>query len=163
MARLHLEGRGLAAARRLAPLAAVIAVVCSSPGAVAPATGLLSLGNWGGDSAAMIVGDTAMHLHVGCTFGDVSGRVQLDAAGHFDVQGSYTLRAFPIAVGPSVPAHFEGNVSTAQGGTAVIVVTINDTVTGQTVIHGPVTVALGQTPRLMPCPVCRRPIVTLGR
>jgi hypothetical protein len=54
----------------------------------------------------MIVGDTAMHLHIGCTFGDVSGRVPLGANGQFDVAGSYLLRAYPIAVGPTMPARF---------------------------------------------------------
>ena len=36
-----------------------------------PVDGPLAVGTWGGDGAAMIVADTSMHLHVGCTYGDV--------------------------------------------------------------------------------------------
>ena len=125
---------------------------CSSTTSAAPPDGLLPLGTWGGENAGMIVGDTAMHLHVGCTFGDVSGRVQLNN-GSFDVNGSYMLHAYPIAVGPTVPARFTGTV---VGKSATITVTVNDTVAHQTVTEGPVIVILGETPQLGPCPICRR-------
>ncbi len=130
---------------------------CSSTSTQPPADGLLPLGNWGGDSAGMIVGDTALHLHIACTYGDVSGRIALDADGRFDVAGSYMLHAFPIAVGPSVPARFVGRLS---GTSATITVTVNDTVAHVTVVRGPVTVTVGQDPREMPCPICRRPVLT---
>ena len=51
----------------------VLAVACSVAPTVGTVDGELPLGTWGGDSAGMIVSDTALHLHVGCTFGDVSG------------------------------------------------------------------------------------------
>ena len=80
---------------------------CSSSGIGPPGfDGTLALGTWGGDNSGMIVSDTAMHLHVGCTFGDVSGRIAVAANGSFDVAGSYMLRAYPVAVGPTVPARF---------------------------------------------------------
>jgi hypothetical protein len=104
--------------------------------------------NWRGE----IVNDTSMHLHVGCTFGDVSGRVAV-VNGAFDVVGSYMLRAYPITVGPAVPARFTGTV---VGKIATVTVTVNDTVQHQTVVKGPVTVALGATPQMGPCPICRR-------
>jgi hypothetical protein len=100
----------------------------------------------------MIVGDTAMHLHVGCTYGDVSGRVPV-VGGRFDVSGSYMLRAYPVAVGPAVPARFAGRII---GATATVTVTIDDTVQHQTVVRGPVVVTYGVQPRLGPCPICRR-------
>jgi hypothetical protein len=134
---------------------------CSSPSDVSDLSGvtngLLALGTWGGDSSGMIVSDTAMHLHVACTFGDVSGRVPVGTDGSFDAQGTYVLRAYPITVGPAVPARFVGHV---RGATATITVTVDDTVTHTTVVRGPVTVTLGVDPRLGPCPICRRPIVT---
>ena len=105
----------------------------------------------------MIVGDTAMHLHIGCTFGDVSGRVPLGNNGQFDVAGSYMLRAFPIAVGPAVPARFVGRV---DGAKATITVTVNDTVEHKTVVLGPVVVTYGADPQMGPCPICRRPVIT---
>ena len=138
--------------------AALLAACASSGSAPIPADGNIPLGTWGGDNAGMIVGDTAMHLHVGCTYGDVSGRIALASDGTFDVAGSYMLRAYPIAVGPTVPARFRGRV---DGSVAVVTVTVNDTVQKTTVIKGPVTVKLGDPPQMGPCPICRRPIVTM--
>ena len=147
-----------------APKAGVVVMLvaiaaCSSSTSSPPPDGLLPLGTWGGDNAGMIVGDTAMHLHVGCTFGDVSGRVPVGADGTFDVHGSYMLHAYPIAVGPTVPATFVGKVSGAK---ATVTVTVNDTVQKQTVVLGPVVVTLGADPKMGPCPICRRPVRTTG-
>ena len=145
-------------AARSLPSAFVALLACSSAG-VGPASfdGKLALGTWGGDNAGMIVSDTAMHLHVGCTFGDVSGRILIAADGSFDVAGTYMLRAYPIAVGPTVPARFRGQL---DGVIATVTVTVDDTVQRQTVVKGPVTVKYGDQPRLGPCPICRRPILT---
>ncbi|MDB4889734.1 MAG: hypothetical protein JWL61_1589 [Gemmatimonadetes bacterium] len=141
-------------------LLAIIAAVaaCSSSGvSPVPSDGKVPLGTWGGDNAGMIVGDSAMHLHVGCTYGDVSGRIAVDANGNFDVAGNYLLRAYPIAVGPALPARFVGHI---DGGTATVTVTVNDTVEHTTVVKGPVVVQQGEQPRLGPCPICRRPDLT---
>jgi hypothetical protein len=142
--------------------AALVAVLACAASDISPfpLDGKLPLGTWGGDNAGMIVGDTAMHLHIGCTFGDVSGRIALDADGHFDVAGSYMLRAYPITVGPAVPARFVGRV---DGSTATITVTVNDTVEHATVVKGPVIVQYGDEPRLGACPICRRPVITRHR
>ena len=149
---------------RLAPLSVAAActalLACSSSG-IAPALvdGKVTLGTWGGDNAGMIVSDTAMHLHIGCTYGDVSGRIMVAADGSFDVAGSYMLRAYPVAVGPTVPARFRGQI---DGVIAKVTVTVDDTVQRKTVVLGPVNVKFGVEPRLGPCPICRRPILTRG-
>jgi hypothetical protein len=137
--------------------AIVVIVACGSTAGVPPADAKLALGQWGGDSGAMIVSDTAMHLHINCTYGDVSGRIALRSDGTFDVAGSYLLRAFPIAVGPPMPARFTGRVN---GSSATVTVTVTDTLQRATVVRGPVIVTFRREPRLMPCPVCQRPIVT---
>lgn len=130
-----------------------LAVLLGCVGAtLSPFNGELAIGTWGGDAAGMIVSDTSMHLHVGCTYGDVSGRVAV-SNGAFDVSGSYLLRAYPVAVGPTMPARFTGTVT---GKVATITATVDDTVQHQTVVKGPVVVTLGVTPRLDPCPICRR-------
>jgi hypothetical protein len=146
----------------LAAIAATAVVVsCASTSTtLAVSDGALALGTWGGDSSGLIVSDTAMHLHVACTYGDVSGRVLVGANGDFDVAGSYMLRAYPIAVGPSVPARFVGHL---DGSTLTIRAIVDDTVQHQSVVRGPVVVKLGDAPRLGPCPICRRPIVTRRR
>ena len=140
-----------------AAFSAIVACATSLSGTGVP-DGNIPLGTWGGDNAGMIVSDTAMHLHVGCTYGDVSGRIALAADGSFDVPGSYMLRAYPVTVGPSVPARFRGRV---DGDIATVTVTVNDTVQHATVIKGPVTVKFGDQPRMGPCPICRRPIITI--
>jgi len=136
----------------LALMVAAVAVACSAGLGSSPSDGLLALGTWGGNGAGVIVQDTSMHVHIGCTFGDVSGRVQLNN-GSFDVNGRYMLHAYPITVGPTVPARFTGTV---VGKIATITVTVNDTVAHQTVVKGPIVVTLGATPQLGPCPICRR-------
>jgi hypothetical protein len=115
---------------------------------------LLQTGTWGGDNAGAIVTDSVAHVHVGCTYGDIPGRVALDGAGNFSADGSYLLRAYPIAVGPSLPARFSGS---ADGKTLTITVVVNDTVNHTTVTKGPVTLKLGQEPAMGPCPICRTP------
>lgn len=135
---------------------AVVAVAACSSGSVTvpPNDGRIALGTWGGDTAGMIVGDTALHLHIGCTYGDISGRVPLNAAGQFDVQGSYLLRAYPIAIGPTLPARFTGHT---DGADIIVMVTVNDTVEKKTVVLGPVSVTYLRQPKMRACPICRRP------
>ncbi len=137
----------------LIDLAGLLALGCSGAGtSLPPFDGAIAIGTWGGDGAGMIVADTSMHLHIGCTYGDVSGRVPI-VHGAFDVTGSYMLRAYPITVGPAVPARFTGTVT---GRVATVTVTVNDTVQHQTVVKGPVIVRFGDAPQLGPCPICRR-------
>ncbi|MFL5620772.1 MAG: hypothetical protein ACJ79A_20520 [Gemmatimonadaceae bacterium] len=132
---------------------------CASASPILPADLQIPLGTYGGDSGGLIVGESAMHLHIGCTFGDVSGRVAVTPSGRFDVAGSYMLRAYPITVGPPVPARFAGTI---DGDRIVVTATIDDTVAHTTVVRGPVSLRLGVEPRLGPCPICRRPVVTLA-
>jgi hypothetical protein len=132
----------------------VLAGCGASPVNGVPDDGLLSLGTWGGDSAGVIVNDTIAHVHIGCTYGDIPGRVRLDADGQFTASGSFLLRAYPVAVGPTMPAQFTGRVS---GSTLTITVTVRDTLTNATVIRGPATSTLGTTPRMANCPICRVP------
>lgn len=135
--------------------AAVLAAACATRDALHPPAGTqIALGTWGGDGAGIVATDSATHIHIGCTFGDVVGRVVLDADGRFNVSGSYMLRAYPIAIGPTVPAQFSGRV---VGPTLTIVVAVNDTVARKLVALGPVSVRFGHQPKLGPCPICAVP------
>ena len=141
----------------LAPITGAVLVVAACNGG--RATGgtsaeTLATGTWGGENAAAIVDDTIAHVHIGCTFGDFRPPMALDHEARFNVEGSYTLRAFPVAVGPSLPAVFTGVVN---GNQLTISVAVNDTVEKKLVALGPVTVVLGREPRMGPCPICRRP------
>lgn len=140
-----------------AAFAGVVACSSSATTTVPAFDGNLPLGNWGGENAGMIVSDTAMHLHIGCTYGDVSGRVPVGSGGQFDVSGSYMLRAYPIAIGPTVPARFTGRL---DGAKVTVTATVDDTVRDTTVVLGPVTVTYGAEAKLGPCPICRRPVIT---
>ena len=126
----------------------------ASPVNGVPADGLLALGTWGGDSAGVIVNDTIAHVHIGCTYGDIPGRVRLDADGRFTASGSYLLRAYPVAIGPTMPAQFTGRVT---GSTLTITVTVRDTIADTTVSRGPATSTLGTPPRMANCPICSVP------
>ena len=93
-------------------------------------------------------------MHVGCTYGDIPGRVVLDSSGRFSAPGSYLLRAYPVAVGPTLPARFAGRV---EGGTLTITITVDDTVSNKAVVLGPARAMFGRDPRLGPCPICVAP------
>ena len=147
--------RGTGGARALVAGAVFVVAACNGGRATVATSGdALTRGTWGGENAGAIVGDTIAHVHIGCTFGDFRSLVALDQEGRFSVEGSYMLRAFPVAVGPSVPAVFTGVVNGTQ---LTISVAVNDTVEKKLVPLGPVTVVLGREPRLGPCPICRRP------
>ncbi len=114
----------------------------------------LSVGTWGGDNSGVIVTDSNIHVHIGCTFGDIRGQVSVDNAGRFTVAGTYVLKAFPVQTGPQLAAQFSGRL---VGRALTISVAVNDTTTGQSVALGPVTVRYGEDPKLGPCPICRIP------
>ena len=141
-------------------LLAVLAVAgaalgCGADGSPpAPGATSLAVGTWGGENAGVVVGDTVAHVHVGCTFGDFPVPARLDAAGRFTVPGRYVLRAFPIVLGPTLPARFMGSVA---GDVLTLRVAVDDTTAGRTVELGPVMVTLGRDPRMGPCPICRTP------
>lgn len=116
--------------------------------------GELTLGTWGGENAGVIVTDSVSHVHVGCTFGDFPNRLTVDATGRFSVSGTYVLKAFPIQLGPTLPAQFSGRIVRR---TLTLSVAVNDTTTGKVVTLGPVTVRFGDAPALGPCPICRVP------
>ncbi len=118
-----------------------------------PAGGTIK-GTWGGDNAGLIADDSSAHVHIRCTFGNVHQAIVLDAAGRFDVPGDYVLRAYPVYVGPTLPARFQGSVS---GKTMALSVTVQDTTADTTAQLGPVLLFYGQEPRMGPCPICRRP------
>src|SRR5881409_2073809 len=72
-----------------------------------PAGGVVT-GTWGGDNAGLMADDTSSHTHIACTFGNVHQAIVLDANGRFDVPGEYVLRAYPVYVGPTLPARYQG-------------------------------------------------------
>ena len=135
-------------------LVAMLVSSCGESSLLPPSDGQLALGTWGGENSGVIVTDSASHVHVGCTFGDMPGGIQLDAAGRFTIDGSYVLRAYPVQVGPSLPAQFSGRVS---GGTLSLAIAVNDTVEKRVVALGPITVVFGRDPQMGPCPICRAP------
>lgn len=127
---------------------------CSGASLLPPSGDKLAAGTWGGDNAGVIVTDSVTHVHVGCTFGNIPGNVTFDADGRFTVDGSYVLRAYPVMVGPTLPAQFSGRVA---GRRLTLAIAVNDTVEKRVVALGPVTVVYGRTPSMGPCPICRAP------
>lgn len=140
--------------RRL-PLGVALALVAACDGSPAVLPGPLDVvGTWGGENAGFIADDTSAHVHIACTFGNVSQAIVLDPAGRFDVPGQYVLRAYPVYVGPSLPARFQGSV---VGRVMTLRVTVSDTTADTTAHLGPVRVIRGQEPQMQMCPICRLP------
>src|SRR6476661_3785029 len=113
---------------------------------------VLTPGTWGGENAGAILDDTVAHVHIGCTLGNFPLPTVVDDQGRFSADGNYTLRAYPIAVGPELPAVFTGVVN---GNRLTLSVAVDDTVEKKLVPLGPVTVVLGREPRMQTCPICR--------
>jgi len=107
-------------------------------------------GTWGGDNAALIVTNTDVHVHIGCTLGDAVGPIHPDANGQFEATGTYNVDAYPIDRGITHPARFTGQIS---GQTMTLTVTLTDTAR----VVGPVKLVYGAEPKMGPCPICRVP------
>jgi hypothetical protein len=114
----------------------------------------IAAGTWGGDKVGLIVEAAIAHVHIGCTFGDFPAPILLDDEHRFSVSGDYLLRAYPVAIGPTMPAQFAGVL---HGRTLTMTVAVNDTVEKKLVVLGPVTVTLDREPNLGPCPICKKP------
>lgn len=153
--RLHVP---LVLRRRLgASLSVSLVMACVERSPVSAAGTQLADGTWGGDTTAVIVSSSRTHIHVGCTLGEMPALVALDDRGWFAVDGSYILRAYPVQLGPELPARFAGRV---VGRTVTLTIAVNDTVTKTAVMIGPVTATLGVTPSMRNCPICRVPADT---
>lgn len=135
-------------------LASVIALACAATNVADPLPGELARGTWGGENAFVMVTDSVTHVHIGCTFGNLPAIVPLDAQGRFTLNGSYVLRAYPVYIGPELPAQFSGQV---VGRALTLAVAVNDTVAKEVVALGPVTVVHGREPNMGPCPICVAP------
>jgi len=137
----------LAVIRRLAlGLAVLMMGACEHP-----RVGLDSVptGTWGGDGGGLIVTAEGAHAHIGCTLGDVTGAIALDAEGRFEVSGTWNVDAFPVNRGIVHPARISGRT---DGATLSLAVRLSDT--GQSL--GPVLLTHGREPRMQNCPICRR-------
>ena len=137
----------------LVGLALVVTSACGGGVAGSPSLALINgqlLGTWGGNNAVLMALDTTAHVHIGCTAGDTKQAIVTDDQGRFDVPGMYNITLYPVARGPDHPARFTGS-------TDGVLMTLTVTLTDTAVTLGPVTLVLGQEPRMGPCPICRKP------
>ena len=126
---------------------------CPGDDPVSPDGNLLT-GTWGGENVTVILEDNVAHVHIGCTNGDFPAPLVVDEDDRINTSGSYLLRAYPVAIGPTLPAQLAGVI---DGKRLTFTVAVNDTVEKKLVVLGPVTVTLGREPRMGPCPICVRP------
>jgi hypothetical protein len=133
--------------------ALAVLAACSGSQLLPPGTTLQGP-TWGGEGAGILLSDQGAHVHIGCTYGDFPVPIVLSTSGEFDVVGSYLLRAYPIAVGPTMPARLKGRVN---GSSLTMTVVVTDTIADSTVTKGPSTVVFGQEPQMGVCPICRMP------
>lgn len=133
----------------------LLALSCSQGDTLMPPPGdKLAVATWGGNNAGVIVDDTIAHVHVGCTYGNFTAPITIGSNGQVHASGSYMLRAYPIAIGPSLPAQFNGTLSGAR---LTFTVVVNDTVEKKTTTLGPAVVYYKQDASMGPCPICRKP------
>ncbi|HEX6943517.1 MAG TPA: hypothetical protein VF128_11360 [Gemmatimonadaceae bacterium] len=135
-----------------AAAALALGASCEGDDPISPDGSLLT-GTWGGDNVSLLLEDADAHVHIGCTNGDFPAPLSVDGDGRINVAGSYVLRAYPIQVGPSLPAQFAGVV---DGKRLTFTIAVNDTVEKKLVVLGPVIVTYGVEPRMGPCPICDR-------
>lgn len=145
--------RGRAAGLVTVLCACALASTSCGEGAFGPGTTLVR-GTWGGNDAGLILTDATAHVHFGCTNGDFPAPIELGEDGRFSVSGEYLLHAYPVAIGPTMPAELAGVV---RGRDLTMTVAVNDTVNGRLVVLGPTTVTLGHEPRMQMCPICAMP------
>jgi hypothetical protein len=119
---------------------------CEGTGPLPPSGSVV--GTWGTRDAGFIVSDTAAHVHIGCTYGNVHQPIALDAHGRFDIPGQYNINAYPVDLGILHPARFIGVVDGAQ-------LTLTVVLTDTTASFGPVRLTYGKEPTMAVCPICR--------
>lgn len=112
------------------------------------------VGTWGGDNAGLIVSGADVHVHIGCTLGDVIGPIRPDSNGRIQASGTYNVDAYPVDRGIIHPANFTGRI---VGQTMTLTVALTDI----SRVLGPVTLIYGKEPKMGPCPICREPIIGL--
>jgi hypothetical protein len=133
--------------RITAILSIFVALACSAATST-PITQVV--GTWGGDNAGLIVSNTDVHVHIGCTLGDAVGPIHPDANGRFEATGTYNVNAYPVDRGITHPARFTGQIIQQ---TMTLTVSLTDTAR----VLGPVTLIYGKDPKMGPCPICRVP------
>ena len=127
-------------------LSAIAILACSATSP--PITQVV--GTWGGDDAGLIVSNTDVHVHVGCTLGDAVGPIRTDPNGRFEAIGTYNVDAYPVDRGILHPASFKGQII---GQTLTLTISLTDTAR----VIGPVTLIYGREPKMAACPICRTP------
>jgi hypothetical protein len=133
---------------RISAILSILAVLACSAATSAHITEVV--GTWGGDNAGLIVSNTDVHVHIGCTLGDAIGPINPDANGRFEATGTYNVDAYPVDRGITHPATFSGQIIDQ---TMTLTVSLTDI--GR--VLGPVTLTYGKEPKMGPCPICRVP------
>lgn len=138
--------------RWLFPATLIAAVACTRADTVLPPRDVVGEGTWGGDNAGLLLQDSLAHVHVGCTNGFFPAPIRLDSQGRFKITGRYVLRAYPVQIGPDLPAQLAGVL---VGNQLTFTVAVNDTVEKKLTTLGPVTVTYRREPVMQNCPICR--------
>src|SRR6202521_5619403 len=133
---------------RITAILSIFAVLACSAATSTPITQVV--GTWGGDNAGLIVSDTDVHVHIGCTLGDALGPIHPDANGRFEATGTYNVNAYPVDRGITHPATFTGQIIDQ---TMTLTVSLTDIAR----VLGPVTLIYGKEPQMGVCPICRVP------
>jgi hypothetical protein len=108
---------------------------------------VLPQGTWGGRDAGLVVTAQGVHVHLGCTIGDIAGRVAIGPGGSFEASGQHNVDAFPVDLGILHPARYSGRLH-GDDRLTIEAVLLD---TGRRL--GPLEAFLGREPQLE-CPIC---------
>jgi len=117
---------------------------------VGPPIRVLRIGEWGSaqssglDNRLLNVTSTGATLRSECTNGLIEGVIALNAAGQFDVLGTYQIQAGPVGLPRS--ARYVGRVIRDTLTLSVMLTDDNQT-------FGPFTLTFGQVPQIRYCPI----------
>lgn len=117
---------------------------------IGPAIQLLRTGGWGSpqstglDNRLLTVTRTGATLLSECSNGVIEGAVVLDAAGHFEVLGTYQIQAGPV--GSPRLARYIG-FATGETLTLTVMLPVDN------LTFGPFTLTFGQVPQIGSCPI----------
>jgi len=117
---------------------------------VGPPILLLRTGGWGSpqssglDNRLLTVTRTGATFRSECSNGVIEEAIPLDAAGHFDVPGTYQIQAGPV--GAPRPARYVGF---AIGETLTLTIMLAE----DNLTFGPFTLTFGQVPEIGSCPI----------
>ena len=104
-------------------------------------------GEWGGDHISMNVGEGSAKIEYDCAHGEIQGPLVLDAAGKFELRGTFTMeRGGPVRQGDSAREQAASYSGEIKGNTMTLILKISEPEDAETFV-----LEKGKTGKLVKC------------